>query len=191
MSPIWMCGHHRGSHRKSCVGVIGCGWNHLIRTCPQGSERQNSDDDGDSTMGGFSHSNINTQRVPKIEPCSVIAGDGPGAPLVRGYKIVCGKCGSTWRVPLTTTRGAATPGGDDEMVERRVADKAQDLGWVFGRRAAEHRCPACRREMKHKQLAFLHSRKRKPAREELMGDPVPLNVTRSELKSATAVPLRT
>src|SRR5262245_17858684 len=136
-------------------------------------------------MGGFSHSNVNTQRVPKMEPCSVAMGEGPSSNLVKGFKVVCGKCGATLRVPINTYRGARTHGGDEEKIERQVAEKVQDLGWVFGRRAAEHRCSACCREAKLKQLAFLHSRKRNQ-REDSMGEPVPLKTVRNDLKSATA-----
>lgn len=64
-----------------------------------------------------------------------------GGKMVRGRKILCGRCGCVNRIPMSS--GMHGGGNDDEQIERLAKRKFEKNGWVVGRRVADHRCPEC------------------------------------------------
>ena len=64
----------------------------------------------------------------------------------RIAKAKCGYC-RTIQTIFNNTQ-AKTSGYDDDIIERRVVQKFERLGWKIGKSADQHRCPACYSKIK-------------------------------------------
>jgi hypothetical protein len=63
-----------------------------------------------------------------------------GTNLRRGARVTCGYCDKSHSIAVNQMQGI---GDDEEIVEGYIAKKFENLGWLIGRRAIDHRCPEC------------------------------------------------
>lgn len=106
-----------------------------------------------------------------FEVCMVPAGDDHRPH--RGVRVKCGHCPTEETIAINTSKGH---GGDDEVVERMVAQKFERHGWKIGKTPPQHRCPRC----------FSAIKAAAKRRNEEMPKVVPI-VNNNTLKTSTAI----
>lgn len=68
---------------------------------------------------------------------------------LRGAFATCGHCGVLKTIRVNTFTG--TPNDQTELEQQFVIKKLEEMGWLIGKKAEQHRCPGCYSAIKAKQ----------------------------------------
>jgi len=81
-------------------------------------------------------STVNSSSYHAFTACTVQISGLPR----RAVQAVCGYCHNSEKLPINTSK---SHGNDDDVVERLVREKFENIGWLMGKTASQHRCPSC------------------------------------------------
>jgi hypothetical protein len=98
----------------------------------------------------------------------------------RGIQAKCGfsSCDRTETIMVNTMRRTGT--GDEDLIEKSIAQKFEKTGWKIGKNPTQNRCPACFTAIKAANKRKAQEVKPEPTTSPMQVQPPPRNMTRDE-----------